>query len=695
MNNFEETAEKTDVPTLGGKPDYLKGLNEKQYEAVLNTEGPLLILAGAGAGKTKTVTQRILHLMEQGVTPESILAITFTNKAAKEMRERVQKLMTESRTLNLPMSKFSNNYPNPFVSTFHALSVYILKESGRAMDIGRHFSIYDKSDSKQAIKESLVAAGHDPKKIEPSKVMGVISREKGNYVSQAQYEAKNGNEYMGKIVADVWKRYENILKKEKALDFDDLLFKATELLDRHPDIRAMYQKRWKYVHVDEYQDTNKVQYTLMQLIVGGNKDKDGNDRTQNIAVVGDIDQNIYSWRGADIKNILRFEDDYPGAKVILLEENYRSTQIILSVANDVIKKNVHRREKNLFTKNAEGEKITLYVGFDESDEANFIGNTSRELIREGAAPESICVLYRANFQSRALEEAFLNKNIPYQILGTRFFERREVKDLLSYAHAALNPESLSDIKRIINVPVRGIGKVSLLKILEGREGDLPAAGQQKVAEFRAILSSIRNKIETVKPSEAIKYILTASGIEKMLREGKTEDEERLENAKELVTLASKYDIMVGGPSADVDSDQPMTSLEAFEKLLEEAALASDQDAMNDGKKNEHAVKLMTIHASKGLEFDTVFIGGLESDLFPHVRSNEDSLTAEEAEEERRLFYVALTRARKKIYLSYANVRTIFGNKKVNVPSEFLNDIDALYLEEQEPVTGIKSIFIDF
>lgn len=650
-------------------PTYLQNLNPEQLKAVETTEGPLLILAGAGAGKTKTITSRILHLIKKGVAPEQILAITFTNKAAKEMRERVGKLIDQDRDINLPVTMFASGVTRPFVSTFHALSVHILKEFGHTVGINRHFAIYDKSDSRSAIKEALVMAGQDPKRMEPGKVLGAISREKGNFVSQIEYEAKYGDDYMGGIIAESWKYYEQILKRDKALDFDDLLFKATDLLFQNAQIAEYYQKKWKYLHIDEYQDTNKVQYTLSRLLVGAD---------QNIAVVGDIDQNIYSWRGADIKNIMRFEEDYPSATVILLEENYRSTQVILSAANEIIAKNVHRREKNLFTKNGEGEKITLYNAYDEADEANFIGNTSRDLIRDGVAPEDIAVLYRANFQSRALEEAFLNKNIPYQLLGTRFFERKEVKDLLSYARAALNPESLADIKRIINSPTRGIGKVSLLKILEGNEHQLPQATLIKIKDFRNILESIRAKIETEKVSVVIKHILLVSGIEKSLKEGKDEDEERLENARELVTLATKYDTLAGQ--------------EGMEKLLEDAALASDQDSL---EKNEHAVKLMTVHASKGLEFEYVFIAGLEQELFPHVRSNEDSLTAEEAEEERRLFYVALTRARKKVYFSHANVRTIFGNKKINLPSEFIGDVNELYIKKEEPVSGIKSIFIDF
>jgi len=647
------------------EPSYLKGLNDRQKQAVQTTEGPLLILAGAGAGKTKTVTQRILHLIHKGTAPENILAITFTNKAAKEMRERVYAAIQNSPELNIPIGENSR----PFVSTFHSLGVHILKEHARVFGLTRNFTIYDRGDSKSAMKEAIVKAGYDPKQYDPNKFLGIVSREKGNYVSQADFEAKKGDDYMGAIIAQAWKNYDAILREDKAFDFDDLLFKAAELLEKFPEVRKQYQTRWKYIHIDEYQDTNKVQYVLAKYLVGPE---------QNLAVVGDIDQNIYSWRGADIKNILNFERDYPGAHVVLLEQNYRSTQTILSVANKVIQKNIHRREKNLFTENGGGDKITTYAGFDEMDEASFIANTARDLINQGTAPEEIAVLYRANFQSRALEEAFLIREIPYQLLGTKFYERKEVKDVLSYIRLSLNPDSNADLKRTINVPARGIGKVTLLKIIEGKEEGLPGAAKEKLREFRQCLGEIKNAIENKKPSEAVKFALLASGIEDMYARGKEEDEERLQNVRELVTIATKYDHMPG--------------TEGIEKLIEEASLASDQDEMKD---DGHAVRLMTIHASKGLEFDTVVISGLEQDLFPHARMNEERVSAEESEEERRLFYVALTRARKKLYLTHANTRTIFGSKQVNIPSEFLTEIADEHIEQQEPVSGIKSIFIDF
>lgn len=646
--------------------DHLESLNMRQKEAVLATEGPLLIIAGAGAGKTKTLTHRILHLIKQGVTPSNILAITFTNKAAKEMRERVDKLLVEDKDLNLPVSMSER----PFMSTFHSLGVHILKENAQLLGIPRHFTIYDKSDSKRAIKEAVTSSDLDPKQFDPGKIMGIISREKGNFVTQKEYEAKSSDFYP-RIVAKVWGKYESILEKEKSLDFDDLLLKTARLLSQNAQVREYYQNKWKYIHIDEYQDTNKVQYTISEKLA---------EKRRNICVVGDVDQTIYSWRGADIENILNFEKDYPDAKVILLEQNYRSTQTILSAANQIIEKNIFRKEKKLFTKNGEGEKIGLLITYDENSEANAIAEKAKEFISKGAAPREIAVLYRANFQSRVLEEAFLHKSIPYQILGVRFFDRKEIKDVLSFIRASLNPDSAGDVTRVINVPARGIGKVTLLKVLAKQEASLSSTMREKVNNFRMLLDHIREVALKDKPSELVKYIIKETGMETMYRSGKEEDVEKLENIRELVTLATKYDYL--------------PNEEAVEALLSDAALATDQDELI---KDHNRVKLMTVHASKGLEFDYVFIPGLEEELFPHKRMNEEELTDSASEEERRLFYVALTRARKKVYLSYAQLRTIYGAQKVNVMSEFITDIDEAHIdkEEETEARGIKAIFIDF
>jgi DNA helicase-2/ATP-dependent DNA helicase PcrA len=738
--------------------EHLKGLNNAQREAAEHMKGPLLIFAGAGAGKTKTITHRIVNLIKHGVEPNKILAVTFTNKAAKEMRERVMAAMEQGNVIEKNIGRrdgaghskspggdlrvFRDNILSfPFVSTFHSLGVYIIKENARMLGLTKYFTILDESDSTSLVKEAIKEIGLDPKQYDPRKIKNIISREKGKFIHLADYEER-ANDTMSKITAQVWRLYETKKTKENSLDFDDLLLKATKLLKENADIRKIYQEKWEYIHVDEYQDTNEVQYLMTRLL---------SEKNKNICVVGDADQNIYSWRGANLRNILNFEKDYPNAKIILLEENYRSTQNILEAANTVIKKNVFRPDKNLFTKNKVGEKISLYEALDETDEADFVatkileimdsssignsfsqvlgspgpypGQTIRKSIPNFASDEGqnilegtlgrsdgdgqrkfseenfrgesenvlsgIAILYRANFQSRALEEAMLRYNIPYQVLGTKFFERKEIKDTLAYLRAALNPESLSDIKRIINFPVRGIGKVTLVKIFAGEKESLPVKIKIKVDNFYKILEEINKKIKNEKASEAVKFAVKKSGIEMELSSGTEEDMERLENIKELATLALKYDNLKEGTGV--------------EKLLEDASLASDQDSimLNQDKKtnkngvpskNGGQVKLMTVHASKGLEFKYVFITGLEDGLFPHERQGE-RVSEEDKEEERRLFYVALTRAREKLFLSFANFRTIFGSRQINAPSEFLADIPSQLIEKGDEDPRIKTIYL--
>jgi len=658
--NIEQTQEK----------EYLHGLNDKQKEAVLTTEGPVLIVAGAGAGKTKTITHRILHLIKNGVAPENILAITFTNKAAKEMRERVGKLLDQDFSLGFPGYQ---NASMPFLSTFHSLGVKIIKDNARTLGLPKNFGIFDRGDSLRLVKEALKEMDIDPKQFEPGKILSIISREKGNLVTAHEFSGqsdKNGYNIAG-VAARVWSRYEQLLGEEKGLDFDDLLLKSYLLLKNHPDILKQYQDQWHYIHIDEYQDTNKVQYMTAKMLTGERK---------NICVVGDVDQNIYSWRGADISNLMNFEKDYPNAKVILLEENYRSTQTIIAVANDVINKNTIRVEKTLFTKNAEGEKITLFEAGNETEEARFVAREIKRLVNEKKIePQNIAVLYRANFQSRVLEEAMIAESVPYQLLGTKFFERKEVKDVLAYLRAALEPTSLGDVKRIINIPARGLGKVAILKIFSDQKDTLPLAAKQKVADFYSLLEKIKEKIATDKPSEVVKFVITETGLERELMNGTEDDKERLENMRELATLATKYNCWPQG--------------EGMEKMLEEAALASDQDEMEE-KKN--AARLMTVHSSKGLEFDTVFIVGLEEDLFPHQRMGGMRRTKAEDEEERRLFYVAITRARHKLYLSWAQIRTIFGSQLVNAPSQFIADVAMEHLDVEEKFEyKEKIIYLDF
>ncbi len=662
--------------------EHLKHLNEKQKEAALHKEGPILIIAGAGTGKTSTLTHRILHIIKEGVPPSEILAITFTNKASKEMQERVNELLLKHGfdvgiRYGLPATAYRSKEEvgrwqagdsRPFIGTFHSLGVHILRAHAQIFGLTKHFTIVDKNGANSLIKEAVKEQGIDSKQFSPDRILSVISRQKGALITLNQYKSDVGNAYFPMIVSAVWERYEKLLARERALDFDDLILKTVILLRDHPEIREEYQRRWKYIHIDEYQDTNTVQYEMARLLAGAK---------MNICAVGDGDQNIYSWRGANLQNILNFEKDYAGAQTILLEENYRSTQTILAAANDVIKKNTVRKEKNLYTRNAEGDKISLIESYDEGGEARTIGEKIKNLIDSGTNPENIAVLYRANFQSRALEEAFLIMEIPYQVLGVRFFERKEVKDILSFIRAALNPESLSDIKRIIDSPPRGIGKATLVKMFAKDEASLTPAAQKRVNEFWVLLASIQEYALVEKTSKLIKFVSEKSGIEASLKTGTDEDNDRLENIHELVTLATKYDIL--------------PPEEAVEKLLGDAALASDQDSMI---KSSRAVKLMTVHAAKGLEFPYVFVTGLEQDLFPHKRMSSGTVSKEDSEEERRLFYVAITRAKKKLYLSYASVRTIFGQRQVNAPSEFLSDIDDTYTEREvvdndsEPIVRI-------
>lgn len=627
---------------------YLEGLNNAQREAVCHTDGPLMVLAGAGSGKTRVITHRIVHLIHQGIAPHRILAVTFTNKAAREMRDRVEDLI---RTF--PPTERAAVDSLPLVTTFHALGVRILREYHATLDLPRHFVIYDRSDSTRAIKRALEIAGYSPKQFEPRRILSIISRAKGDALSRTDF-AEQTSSYPEQVAATVWEHYDKILREEKALDFDDLLLKTLTLLRSHPTVKEALSQRWSHVHVDEYQDTNKVQFEIARILCG---------TTANLCVVGDIDQNIYSWRGADITNVLQFEKYFPNTKTILLEENYRSTKTIIAASNDIIKKNVNRVDKNVFTNNLDGEKITLYTALTGIDEAEYVALTAKSLIADGASPGDIAVLFRTNFQSRSLEEAFLTFDVPYQVLGTKFFERKEVKDVLSFLRLALNEHSTADLSRIINVPTRGIGKVTLLKLIEGKRDELKGATLTKVERFETMMLDIADHARTNTVSDTLKFILKRTGIDVEYKKNGTEDDlARLENLRELVSLATRYDGL--GPE------------EGVEALLSDAALQSDQDELK-AKEDQDAVRLMTVHAAKGLEFPYVFVTGLEEGLFPHERLDDKGV---DHEEERRLFYVALTRAEKKVFLTHTRTRTIFGSQRVNVPSSFLRDIDDAYIE---------------
>jgi len=619
---------------------HLDGLNEAQKEAVLCIEGPLLIVAGAGAGKTKTITHRIIEQICQGVVPQKILAVTFTNKAAGEMRER---------TLKLLAALDHRHTHQPLITTFHALAVRLLREFGENIGIKRSFVIWDRDDSIRSIKAALKELDIDH---EPRPILSSISRHKSEGTTQPMFSGKTRSFY-DQTVSALWSRYEAKMKEEVALDFDDLLLKTLELL-QNSDVRDQLQKRWTHITIDEYQDTNAIQYEIARLLTG---------HAQNICVVGDLDQCIYTWRQARLENLLNFEKSFPGTKTVMLEENYRSTQTILTAANSVIEKNVNRHPKRLFTNNPTGDAITLAPHLDEQGESRYVAQTVRELLGSGVPASEIAVLYRENFQSRVLEEHLIRVGLPYRVLGTRFFDRAEVKDVLGYLRAAINPSSRLDVTRAAQSPTRGIGKTTLEKFFtEGLEG-LPAAARGKMAGFLNTLRMIATSIEEKKPSEVILNVLATSGMEKKLREGDSEDQERLKNVRELVSLAVKYDTL--------------PPREGIERLLEDAALMSDQDELADKK---DAVSLMTVHASKGLEFDVVIITGLEQGLFPSIRASDET---RDPEEERRLFYVALTRARHNVYLTYAGSRLKYGSREYSTPSEFLEDIDQRLLKVED------------
>ncbi len=644
----------------------MQSLNERQLEAVKYTEGPLLILAGAGAGKTKTIVERIIYIIkEKNIDPREILAITFTNKASKEMRERIIGRMREEGMIENYENYVTTTVQTPMIKTFHSLGMYILQEEYITASVTKRLTIYDEGDSVAIVKNICEREGIDTKMHEPRRIKGTISRLKSDLIDPNEYRT-NAFSPLQKVVARVWPQYETELNKKKVVDFDDLIVKTLKLLQDNKDVREKYQNKWKYLHIDEYQDTNNSQYLLCKLLA---------EKHQNICAVGDVDQNIYSWRGANLKNLLRFEEDFSmnerEAKIILLEQNYRSTKNIISAANEIIKKNKIRKEKNLFTENAEGEVITIYTGYDDRQEAKYIATKVKGLVEEGKNPNEICILYRTNFQSRVLEQAMLAENVKYHMLGTRFFDRKEVKDVMSYLKLAMNKDSVEDLKRALSNPSRGFGKVAMLKILNNDVAELAQPLQLKLEKFNKFIEELGEMADGQMakfPSEIILKIIKESGIEENLKEKAGEEEvEKLGNIYELLTLATEYDNLPIEVSMD--------------KFLEESSLVSDQDTDTS---EENKIKMMTIHASKGLEFQYVFITGLEDDLFPSKRFDAKQPTQEESEEERRLFYVALTRAKKKLFLTNAKNRMVYGKRQMQFRSEFLDDIPKeLVLEEEE------------
>ncbi|MDF2530961.1 MAG: pcrA2 [Clostridia bacterium] len=630
----------------------LQMLNPEQKEAVLHTEGPLLILAGAGSGKTRVLTYRIAYMIEEkGINPWNILAITFTNKAAKEMKERVGHLIGSTQDM--------------WISTFHASCARILrKDIERLGDYKSNFVIFDTKDQEAVIKDCLKELNLNEKNFPFKAVSATISNAKNLLEDPIRFSQKNMNDIRSRKIADIYTLYQKKLKKNNALDFDDILFKVVELLANNPDILAYYQNKFKYIMIDEYQDTNFCQYRLVSLLA---------KQHQNLCVVGDDDQSIYSWRGADIGNILNFEKDFPNAKVIKLEQNYRSTQTILDAANAVIKNNFGRKSKKLWTENETGGSIQFYNAMDEWGEANFISSEIKQLQEAyGKRLNEFAVLYRTNAQSRVIEEAFMSHGIPYRIIGGfKFYDRKEVKDVIAYLRLIQNPDEDVSLKRIINIPKRGIGNTTLEAIQSyARQNDDSLFGALlsidsiggvskkalgNINEFVKLISGLMAAAEIKKPSEVLKELLDKSGyLDSLQKEGDEDSLTRAENIRELLSATLEF-----------ESKNPDANLQQF---LEQMALMSDIDNLEI---EAEAVVLMTLHSAKGLEFPVVFMSGMEEGVFPSQRSYFEE---HQMEEERRLMYVGITRARESLYLTAAFERTIFGSTTYNIVSQFIKEI---------------------
>ena len=634
---------------MHAKDSILGGLNERQTEAVLATDGPVLILAGPGSGKTRTLTARIAHLIQKGVLPERIIALTFTNKAAEEMRARIKSLLGAE---HIP-------YGALFVGTFHALCVRVLRQHAVALGYSPHFSIFDDDDALGLIKEGMKGEGINTKQFPPGMIRNVISGLKNELISPERYADEAGSDMFPKTVHRVYRAYAERLKESNGMDFDDLLMNVAVLFERTQNVLSAYQERFLYIHVDEYQDTNHAQYTIVRALA---------QKHRNIAVVGDDAQAIYGFRGADFRNILNFEKDWPDAKIVVLDENYRSTQTILDAAREVISKNTFKKEKKLWTKQGKGERLTLTAAEDERGEAEYVADSVRSLHKEGAKLREVAVLYRTNAQSRAIEEAFLERDLPYIIIGgIRFYERKEIKDIIAYLRVLINPRDLVSLKRIINTPPRGIGKISFLSYLSrDTKGDMRHTKKEAaLAAFEDLISDLRSTLVRMQPSDFIKYLVKKTRYREYLDDGTQNADERWENVEEFVSLAARYN--------------DLSPEEGIKKLLEDAALLMENDP---GEAAEERVTLMTVHAAKGLEFSTVFIVGLEEGVFPHSKS---LFSPKDLEEERRLCYVGLTRAKKRVYLSFALRRMRFGGIEVNPPSRFLSEIpeELLHVPERD------------
>jgi len=642
----------------------LDNLNPPQQEAVLHGDGPLLILAGAGSGKTRVITRRIAHLIgRRGIQPWQILAVTFTNKAADEMRRRVEELLG-ARGLNVALG------------TFHSTCVKILRKWHTEVGLRSSFVIYDEGDQLGVIKDCLRGLNLSERVVNPRGVAARISRAKNELLTPGEY-ATVANEFAEERAAKVYGLYQERLRASHAVDFDDLLMLTVLLFRDRPHVLQYHQNLWRYVMVDEYQDTNHAQYQIVNLL---------SQRHGNLCVVGDDDQSIYRWRGADLNNILDFERDHPGCKVIKLEQNYRSTQTILDAAGGVVSHNVGRKGKTLWTENPAGELVVFYQARDEQAESDFVVGTIRRLLAEGTcSPDDFAVFYRTNAQSRVLEDALRREVTPYVIVGgLRFYERKEIKDLLAYLRLVANPDDAQSLKRIVNVPPRGIGQTSVEKLeglamaervslwqacrLAGERKLLTPKTQKALAELIALVERTQARAEATPLPELIVELLDTTGyLADLKNEGTIEAESRMENLQELVSAAREF--------LERSEDQ---SLQAF---LDSVALIADIDALADGK---GAVTLMTLHSAKGLEFPVVFMTGLEEGVFPHARSLTDD---DELEEERRLCYVGMTRARERLYLSAALSRRLYNNDAFNLPSRFLDEVPSHLLERVNGMNG--------
>lgn len=654
-----------------------RGLNPEQRRAVLATEGPVLILAGAGSGKTKTLTHRIAYLLtEKKVRPEHILAVTFTNKAAQEMRHRIAELLAPSQADHVAALL------PPFIGTFHNICVRILRREIERLGYERNFNILDADDQLALMKRVMKAAEINPDQIRPKALLEALSHAKntGRSIEELAHQAAS---YFEELVGKTALAYQAELKRSNSLDFDDLIAYTVELLERFPDVLARYRAQFRYILVDEYQDTNPLQYRLVTLLAGEHR---------NLFVIGDDYQSIYSWRQADIRNILSFEEDYPDATVITLDRNYRSTQAILDAANEVIRHNVNQRHKKLWTEKTSADKLSLYGALDEEDEARFVIEEIRARHARGEPYRSSAILYRTNAQSRSFEEALLRASIPYRIVGgVKFYQRKEVKDMVAYARFIGNPRDELALERIINEPARGIGRVTLdrwISASRGKKQDFLAGGGslgsadglperklRAIATFVELTLHFRELLFSAADLDFaawLEVVARESGYLESLRDGTPEGEMREENVRELFSVAHKF--------------ETLSLTDALAHFLEEIALASDTDSIDQAA---DAVHLMTVHSAKGLEFPAVFLVGLEEGIFPHSRS---ALSAAELEEERRLMYVGLTRAREQAYLSHAEMRTIFGSTQLNPPSRFIAEIPETLLEERTHAAETESVF---